>query len=329
MKHPPYHLRPNKAVDRFLLLEIIQRLEDRCCLSKHTYFGFGGPFLDDFRLVCERYPLMRCVSIEENVDTYRRQRFHRNTKNLKLVHSDVRSYLRQELPSGVPCIFWLDYTNLEPARLTEFMELLGLVGPPSIVKVTVRAQVDDVTLGAANRLLTERNATDYRRDWLDGFQRRYDEFLSREVLPSDLRLPEHATLVQSMFEIAAQKTLPAAAGTVFQLVHSCRYADGPQMLSLTGIVCEGTDRSGLVELFRGWRHANVDWGAPAHIDVPVLSLKERLALERHLPLKTNTGKALQRSIGYTIDQSGASSLRKLQQYAEFHRLYPLYARMGV
>ena len=31
MKHPPYHLRVNKAIDRFLLIEILDRLKRKWC----------------------------------------------------------------------------------------------------------------------------------------------------------------------------------------------------------------------------------------------------------------------------------------------------------
>ena len=36
MKHPPYHLRVNKEIDRFLLVEIIGVLKEYCGISDYT-----------------------------------------------------------------------------------------------------------------------------------------------------------------------------------------------------------------------------------------------------------------------------------------------------
>ena len=65
MKQPPYHLRPNKAVDRLALVEAIKRLGRMGDLSEYTYYGLGGPYLEDFRLLYELCPEIKMVSIEE------------------------------------------------------------------------------------------------------------------------------------------------------------------------------------------------------------------------------------------------------------------------
>ncbi len=36
MKHPPYHLRVNKAIDRFLLIEILDIMKKYCDISNYT-----------------------------------------------------------------------------------------------------------------------------------------------------------------------------------------------------------------------------------------------------------------------------------------------------
>lgn len=329
MRHPPYHLRPNKAVDRALLLEVIGRLQSWCLPKSLTYYGLGGPFLDDVRLISQRFPTMKFVSIECNGDTHRRQRFHRSTKNVRLVNESVESYLKHKFRSGARCVFWLDYTKFRPAQIEEFKAVLGLVGTPSIVKVTVRAQFDDPVDTEAG-CLRPAEAAEIHQAWMEDLQQRFNDYLPRELKRADLRRPETATLVQEMLQIAAQSVLPTGGGVVFQLVHSCTYADGPtQMLSVTGVVCDITDRDEIARGFRDWAHANTDWGAPHPIDVPDLSVKERLYLEKHLPAKVTAVRALQRALGYKIDKTADSSMRKLQQYQEFHAYYPLFSKVNV
>ncbi len=56
MTPPAYHLRTNKAIDRFTFIEAIRRMASPKELSECTYYGFGGPYLEDFRLLHESFP---------------------------------------------------------------------------------------------------------------------------------------------------------------------------------------------------------------------------------------------------------------------------------
>ena len=109
MKHPPYHLRLNKAIDRFLLIEILLLLEKKAGFkfSEYTYYGFGGPFLEDCRLLNQYLPEIRLVSIEENKETYKRQKFHRfcNSSKLKLKNMSSQNFLNSFKGEGKN-IFW-------------------------------------------------------------------------------------------------------------------------------------------------------------------------------------------------------------------------------
>ena len=92
MRHPPYHLRVNKAIDRFLLVEILDILKRHCDdISDYTYYGFGGPFLEDCKLIHNRYREIKIVSIEKNEQTFKRQRFHQFSKNLELRQEDFEN----------------------------------------------------------------------------------------------------------------------------------------------------------------------------------------------------------------------------------------------
>ena len=93
MKQPPYHLKVNKAIDRFLLVEILNRLKGPCNnLSGYTYYGFGGPFLEDCRLIHDRCPEIKIVSIERDEDIFKRQKFHSFSANLDLIYKDFDSF---------------------------------------------------------------------------------------------------------------------------------------------------------------------------------------------------------------------------------------------
>src|SRR3989304_2371501 len=81
-KHPAYHLRPNKAIDRSIFIELLNVLERYESLKGHTYIGFGGQFLEDFRLLAREFPQMRMFSIEKDEEVFKRQSFHKCTSKI-------------------------------------------------------------------------------------------------------------------------------------------------------------------------------------------------------------------------------------------------------
>ena len=45
-------------------------------LAEYTYFGLGGPFLEDFRVLNDFFGDLKLVSIEVNEEVVKRQQFH-------------------------------------------------------------------------------------------------------------------------------------------------------------------------------------------------------------------------------------------------------------
>ena len=100
------------------------------------------------------------------------------------------------------------------------------------------------------------------------------------------------------------------------------------MLSVTGIVCNKNEVSEIQQWFKDWAFINLTWEAARRIDVPVLSIKERLHLEKYLPTTQKTGRSLSRALGYKIDKS-KEHIEKLKQYEEFYQYYPYFARVSI
>jgi hypothetical protein len=327
MKHPPYHLRPNKAIDRFLLIEILSLLGAKG--RDYRYYGFGGPFLEEFRLIGQHFSDLPMTSLESNAQTFRRQKFHRCAKNLTLRNETLQSFL-VTYAGDERAIFWLDYTDFQPAWIQEFQALLDRVGDDSVIKITLKASLDDLpdellgqipNSGADIAGLCDR--------YLADFKSKYDTILPPIVTYGQLRRSHFPELLQEILQIAAQRALPVGSGRTFQIIHSCFYSDHTQMYSLTGVVSRDDSVQNYRRRFSKWPLRNLQWANPKRIDVPVLSVKERIFLERHLPADRTTGKGLRRSLGYNIDDGLPASQRKLQQYAAFFRYYPSFVRVSV
>lgn len=318
MTQPPFHLRPNKAVDRLTLIDTIKRVATPEQLREYTYYGMGGPYLEDFRLIYELYPEMKMVCVEKSADVHKRQRFHLpcRSRRLKLENVPFSSFLAQYEGNEEKSVFWLDYTKLRFAHFGDFMDVLGKVGAGSIVKITLRCNGADY----------QENSADKQDKKVENFRKKFESVLPSSFTTIPIKRDEFALLLQDMLRIASQKVLPSAASKMFLPVSSFFYSDGSGMFTLTGVVCLRVDEARFRRAFKDWRFANLDWNLPIEINVPNLSTKERLHLQHYLPHGKNAGKILRRSLGYLIDDDQAGTEDQLQQYADFHRYFPYFVK---
>ena len=323
MTSPAYHLRPNKAADRFALIEAIRRLERLSDgpLSDYVYHGLGGPYLEDFRLLYEFFPDIGMVSIEENESVYKRQQFHLPCKTLALEQGSVSSYIDLYDPGDMKSIFWLDYTGLEFSCFSDFQSLLYVVPEGSMLKITLRSHPHDYWI------FPRRQAPIPRDDRAEVFRAKFEQILPDQSANPPNSAAGLARLVQDMLQIAIEQVLvPATIATTFVPVSSFYYSDGTWMFTLTGVIWNGPGREEIENAFGDWPFANLTWENPKRIDVPVLSTKERLHLQGLLPSTEVTGKTLRTSLGYLIANSIEQTEASLEQYAAFHRYSPYFMR---
>ena len=307
MTQPAYRLRPNKAVERFLFAEAIQRLAELKDLSEYTYYGFGGAFLEDFRILHDFFDDLGFVSIEEKEEVVKRQEFHLPFRNIRLRHMPFRSFVGRYAPDNEKSIFWLDYTRFVWPDIRNFKSLLQKVEPWSMVKITVRSRpLDFECPGKLHKVFVK-------------------------ILPAGEKEPPKspaafAALILRMLRIAAQQAVANYPDRVFQPVSSFFYNDSTPMLTLTGIVCPPDDVGAIRRTFAAWDYANLDWAAPTVISVPALSTKERLTLQSVLPCDDSAGALLQLALGYMIGDGGPKDTTKqqLRQYAAFQKYFPYY-----
>ena len=318
MTVPAYHLRANKSVDRFALIEAIRRLSrlDGSGLEGYTYHGLGGPYLEDFRLLYDFYPKIGMVSIESDEETLKRQEFHRPCSTLKLVRGTVTDYLDRYNPGGAKSIFWLDYTDLERECFDNFQDLLDTVAPDSMIKITLPADPDDLLTPTKRR----------SRMQIDEFRHEFGDLMSDSSKDPPRNPKQFAGLLKEMIGIIAEDAPRAQAEDRFIPVSSFYYSDGKPMFTLTGVVCRG-DRgeAKLRKAFADWEHVSSDWEEPPkQINMPILSTKERLHLQKDLPLK-KPAKGLRDMLGYVVDPDPKME-NALEQYVAFHRYEPYFLR---
>lgn len=304
---PPYHLRPNKAVDRHLFMESIRFVVPAKEMSSYKYFCMGGPFLEDCRLFHEFFPNTRMVSIEELDWILERQKFNKPCRTIELVHSEIGDFIDNYFSGNERSIFWLDYTGLESDQISEFQQLLGKVEAGSVVKVSVQSE--------PNRYIRESRK--------NGLKEEFEEFLPSPGVKIPAEIEKFGFLLQQMFEIASQRAL-AGFDLCFQPISSFVYRDGTGMFTLTGVVVEEGKESSIKETLKPWKYKNTDWAIePKLINVPVLTTKERQSLQALLP---TVKRDLVKSLGFKVEDDDKENAKIMEQYADFYVQYPYFVK---
>lgn len=330
---PAYHLRPNKAVDRLLFIEMIHALELYIPIDKHTYVSLGGPFLEDIRLVAQSFPKLSLVSIEEDVEIYKRQKFHHCSTRLTLRREPFATYLATSYPTS-PTITWADFVDFDRETLTQVSDIARKATPSSMLRVTVRAvsPVFDELRVPRREFLPAGRAKEFDA-FSEDFQKRFtvpDAAYDRSWFSwPAFGEEQYPTLVCQMLNAAIAGA--CAAPKRFMPLHACMYSDGTVMLSFTGIFCLAEHWDETAAYFAGEGYLA---GKAIHVEpinVPALTTKERLHLEGLLPTKKRDGRVCQDTLKYLIEgeRSERESVYRLEQYERYHRFYPYFAKMSV
>ncbi|MBW4460119.1 MAG: hypothetical protein KME47_07770 [Nodosilinea sp. WJT8-NPBG4] len=323
----PYHLRQNKAVDRYAFMELLSKVDRFCDVSKYQYVGFGGHSLEDFKYIHNRFGISSMTSIERDEEVYKRQQFNlpHNCINCLLQDSNdfVRDFIREERT-----IIWLDYTK--PAQLgsqiAQFQSIIDRFSSLDIIKITLNAHASSYV---------EANKTVQPNDTWNARIKDLEKKLGNELFPFADISPDMMTArgfpnaIHLIVKYAANLAMRGDLDIYFQPLTSFSYNDGQEMLTVTGILLEKTqsesffNKTGIDQ----WELGNVDWKEPTRIDMPDLTIKERMHIDTFLP--NFSADLVHEKLGFLINQKESISLEMLKTYVLFYRQSPYFSRIFV
>jgi hypothetical protein len=321
----PYQLRPNKAVERLVFIELLSYLAAPLGISNdYDYVGFGGPQMEDFRQLHELFPEMKMKSIEREPAVLKRQKFNVPHTNVSCKLQTSGEFVLR-VSDRRRLIVWLDYTDPSERsqQIEEFQSLVRSVRSLSIVKATLNASPS--TLGGSPGeagLQAKRLAA-----LLSEFGRYFPNGLEEEAVSND----QFPSTLLSVVDYAAREALSGRRDWRFQPLTSAAYADGQQMLTVTGIVGTRTAIANILAIAKlaTWDFSRLTWSDPVRIDVPDLTLKERIVINQNLPRLTSQIPALQKQLGIWVDGTATKSEARLRSYVLFQRHYPYWGKVAI
>lgn len=326
----PYHLRPHKSVDRRLFIDLLSRFERWTPLSDYVYVSMGAYPLEDHKLVHRHLGITRLIAFDLDDAIVARQNFNRPIdtchcfcKKSGEIIDDLDSILSEAsfaAPKGV--IIWLDYTDPKQIghQIREFETLLNKLRVGDLVRITVNAQphglVDPQPSGAGPL-----PADAKREKQFQNLKSRIGEFLPQDVSAENMTEEGLPFAISRAFSAAASKAFPAAGKNIFCPLSIIRYADGEQMLSLTGVIIPRDEKAPLLERLdlNSWPFGSTDWLTIHKLLVPALTVRERLFLERGIMSKQPADLVAELGFDNASDIEIGSFL---ENYKSYYRFYP-------
>lgn len=154
-------------------------------------------------------------------------------------------------------------------------------------------------------------------------------------LPTDYIKQAHgrdgmAKLILGAFHQATIEVFPTNGRRSYRLLNASQYSDGTTMLSITGAVLKNTEEKTFMQRFSKTPFATADWmKSPMEINLPILTPKERLHLNKQLPIAHNPGKKLMKQLGFSIEPKSETCEHEMEMYNRFYRYYPMFAKVAL
>lgn len=318
-----YLLRPNKTVDRLLFADLLARLDAALKIGeRYSYVGMGGDYMEDFRLLHERFPRMRMISLEERLETSKRQKFNRPHSAITFLHQSSGEWIEQSLPGNTPQVIWLDFQGKQrAAQIEQFQSLVTNVARPSILRLTL--DVSPETLGG-NTL---------PKDKIERLRSQLGPLLPDDVSPADFIEGGRGFegIMREAVTRAATQALKNQRSMRFQPLLVIAYKDTSRMLTMTGLVIQREELDSVIDKagLRDWEFSWLKRESILKIELPELSTRERLTLNQMLPAKAKRIAQIHKKFGFWFGEDEAQSESSLANYIQFAGMYPQFARVTV
>ena len=286
-----YRVRPAKSIERKMLCDALRRLSFFESVENYRYIGFGSTTFADFVLFHKILGVKDMISIEKREEDKERFEFNNPFDCIRMEYGDSNEVL-PSLAWDVKTIVWLDYDG--PLTNTVLQDIacasMNLVSG-SILVVTVNAMPESLP---DPRPSTEEGVQNHR---LEKFKERVgSDKVPPDVKGKNLEGDEMATTCGKVILNEIEQILRDRNGlhspehkVEYHPLFNFRYRDGAKMLTVGGIFYEIGDRASLEQCeFENIEFVRSD-ATFYEIDVPILTHRERLYLDKTLPHGNGNG----------------------------------------
>jgi hypothetical protein len=300
-----YDLRPSKQVERMMLIDAFQCLAVAgFSIADYRYVGMGSIQFYDFAIFHKFLAIRRMLSVEINELAERRIRFNKPFGFVD-IHIGAIGDVIPTLSRDERHILWLDYDGtISSTLIADTQQAAADLSVGSILLVTVDVEPPArVTKPAEIRKL-------YQSDLGD-------------TLPADLPISafREAHLHKAnaiLIDRAIRRGLMGRRNVQFVGLFNFVYKDGHRMLTVGGMIAGDDERRKVAASLLSERSycRETIVGDPFRIDVPILTRREKMYLDQHMPASPEW-----RPADFDLHED------ELRGYRDIYRFNPLYGEL--
>lgn len=278
-----YRVRPAKAVERKMFVEILRKLSEFGRLEGYRYVGFGSLYFSDFKLFHRVLGFDSMISIENTTDPIIQQRF---SFNCPYRHVQMRYGLSTDILAALDwyerTVAWLDYDgHLDKTTFADLEITCSKAKSGNAIFVTVNAAAP-----------AENNEDGEALGVLDALKKRVgNDRVPIGTKSSDFSGWGTAKVYRDIINTQIEDTLkklngvrPAGTKLVYKQLVNFHYEDGARMLTVGGVLYEA-DQSNLYERCGFDKLPFVAQATDAYlIDPPHLTFKEVRHIDASMPI---------------------------------------------
>jgi hypothetical protein len=329
----PYQLRTNKFIERQLFLDALDFVRVWNGPSKYVYVSMGGPFLEDFKHINDRFSIESMVSLESDEMTWKRQQFNSPFGFIECRHQTTGAFINDfnvfaGERQGSRFVIWLDYANASERymQLQEYESLLNKLGEGDIIKITLNANYQSSMKRSEHQSLSDRR---FDTILMSELSEELGEYVpSGGIQKAHLSDKGFAQLLMECVQMAAVRATQNSEIISFPLL-GCRYKDSEhQMMTATVVLCSDASKAGIMNdtSFAEWPFRSKDWENVIEVKVPHLSAHERSSIN-HLMKTIDDAYRIHTEIGIQFDENQGESINQLRNYIRHYRRYPFFGRV--
>ncbi|CAI1870734.1 Uncharacterised protein [Serratia quinivorans] len=325
----PYHLRHNKAIERNLFVDLLFKINKEINISEYTYVSFGGPYLEDFKIIHNAIKIKKMISLEQEINTHNRQQFNMPLSCISIGKNPetASEFINRYIFDG-KSIVWLDYT--EPAKINEQLNeieaLTNKLKPYDIFKVTLNAHSETLGRDASKSYSTD--PREYRASRLEEI---LDQYCPYQIEADNVSSKKYPKVLLDAIKKASFRGVSSRKNIIVQPLSSFIYADGQTMLTATAIILEKNELAN--EKFfedsrlNTWPFLERHWNTSKKINIPLISIKERMHIEAMLP--NSSPEEIIKSMGFNISDSKRETIDQLNTFIEYQRAIPWFSKVQI
>lgn len=306
-----FEFRPAKQVERRMLIHTFQALmEIGFPISNYKYTGLGSIYFVDFIMFHRYLGIRKFLSVEASSDITKRVSFNKPYACVDVAIGDITDYI-PHLSRDIKHILWLDFDQLLTENILIAVQLASMqLTPGSILIVTVDVEPP----GNPELGLTQWNPKAWRRYFL----KEGKDFIWPNPTKSEFARESLPNSNARLIDGAIQRGLLGRTDVSFYPLFNFTYADGHRMLSLGGMIVTEPEIRKLASLDRralSFLKSSLK-ETPFEIDVPRVTRKERLYLDRMMPCR-----------GDWVPGEFELKKEKVVAYSNIYKYYPAYTEM--